>query len=1340
MEEEITSLRKNYNEDEINNDDIENDKISNDENDNEFFNHSTNKIKADDNHIAADNESINQKEDDNPEDKENDIVFEEFESPFLHILKTFLSKKNLSFSNFNQLKVFLENKVNEEKKDEFCSLVGEEFIEFIDNYNVFNGIDYSYHYLKDVRPQISFVYDIPDVESMHELTNNLYKLPDEVSKLYKEAEKLNAKSVPKINIKNLKVSSILSSLKGVIFKMAKENISSRLGEDNKYMSLCMNISQTKSLVQNLKKKVNVKSLTKMVKKEIKSQVKQAKRKIKNAAVDQLNKIKDEALEKYGIDINKLKNLQSINFSDLSNLNLAEIQNNIKAITDKANIDSSLINKLSLDDIKNIDFSNLNSLSDLEEKFREIQEKTINLKNEVSDTIEEKKKELSEIKEDIGIIRDSVVEEMDNKKQQFNEAQEALNNNIQEIKETALHVTQEVDKIKEELSDLNQEKIKEKFNEQIEAQKQNFMEMLKAWKDQLIENIKDYIFKTKEEREEAAKERERKIKEAEEINIDPAVEKEKMIKQYQSILSELFKNMDQISSFAFNLVLLPIFNNLHDDSIQDASHSDNLVQSNTKHQNSFNSNNYSVHSKKLNKNEVFFHFISFFSATVCFFTNLNSKYYIDELEKFNVDFYLEEEKTDFLAAKLHYSLNYRVFYKNKITANKSLEPYELNKKEIIDLNNIKRSVFLYGELNKNYSAEMDSYEIIEAKKNQQAKIPPLSVYDNPMFHPPYDEYKYDVSNRNFYRRYDNLDRLHLCEKCYYVKENPDIPEPECSTIYREIDKTRLVTIEIQSIIDVTKINEEILEEEFSYSNILNRIIIMHNYKAFNLDSTKILKTCIMNPILNVEVSSLIDKFRNLFGEELAFYFIWISHFISYLYFPAALGIIVFLLCQFSQIYFGEDYYIENKVDLWIKFPFTFIVMVWAKIYIDSWNKVEKIYNYEWGMNDYCVENSALKSCKKFNKFLNVEMPIIDTNEANFRQIVSWSITIIMLLLVIGSNKVVFYISDFIKLNFASTVEKYNLTQYLAPFSLFIIRQLNTQVYESISENLSNWEIHATVSDKRNSQVIKSIAFQFFNYYFNLYYIAFYKNLSDTCEYGNCKIELETQVTVILISAILNDMISIIYFQFFASRHILNKIKQLKKRIIQQEIVNNIDDDSNTENHRFLIKDESSKHNYYVRKVYEDANADKEYIDVTLSFGYVIQFGSSSPICFFLCLVQAILARVADALKLGVFEHVNFSNGSKGIGPHSKIISFMITLGVITTLYINFISDNRMNVYSFSARFSIIIAIENIVFVMLMFMELQKLPLWFNFKDQIKVSYYNFMKSNVIINNSGEEDEN
>ena len=739
--------------------------------------------------------------------------------------------------------------------------------------------------------------------------------------------------------------------------------------------------------------------------------------------------------------------------------------------------------------------------------------------------------------------------------------------------------------------------------------------------------------------------------------------------YRNILTNLFNKLSNINKLILNESILPLYEN----KISEVEEAINMSQE----------------EKDI---RCFFIFISYFTGIICFFTKLHCKMFIDETENLNIEYYLDQEKIVYLASSIRYNLNYRISTKGKISKDYTLMENVLSQENIIELNKIERENYF----NKSKISQTQDFE--------NGELSNLTYYDNVMYHPPYDEFKSDASYINFYRRYDSSDDLHLCEKCFFIKEHDQ--KPDCSDIFRYIDKARITSIELNNVLSITTLSESIVKEEYENSSILKRALVHHNYEGFNMSTMDIFYAC-LNLNKNKSVDRMLRKFRNLFGEELAFYFVWVSHFIQFLIYPAMFGIIITILSFIIQFMISEESYFLYNIDLVLKLPFTFFIFIWAKAYIDSWTKMEAFYCYQWGMEDYCVENYELEGTKKFEKFLNIKIPIQNEFIKNLKKMVSWTITIFMLFVVILSNKGVFMFQGFLNNNFKDVIKEYSLAPYLYPFSLFLVRQINTSLFTNISEALTDWETHNTVTEKRESLIIKSIAFQFFNYYFNLYYIVFIKNSAKDCLQNNCKIELETQVTVLLISAILNDLICIIYLQFFSTRSIREKINQITA---SSSVSNN----------------PNSKFNYYTKRIYDETNADKEYIEVTLSFGYVIQFGGSSPICFFLCLIQALLARLSDALRLGKFDHVNFSSGSKGIGSHAKIISFMVTMGIISNLVINLITDSRMSIYDLSSKYSIIIVVENILFVALMFSEIEKLPLWFNFKNQLKTSYSSYLK--------------
>lgn len=1160
------------------------------------------------------------------ENPNQDKVFKEFKqfqkfknqniSPFETTFEEFINQENMNIT-FLQLEYDMSK--NEELKDKFLDLVRIDFELMVEDYEIFNQLYDSETNEFDVFPQISYILRIPELESFHEMTNGKYKREKNLVDLYEEADRLNSKPIPKINVKKLKIGAIFGALARVFRKMIKEKVNDELAKQGAGGAYAEGIASAINTVKKAKKG-GMKELKKKLKKEAKLAMKKAKKELMEKAKQELM---ERAKEMTGLDIDKLSKLD---ISNLKNVNLDDI---------KGNLSEMKLNAGSLAEIgKNIDLSSIKGITDTYEKaqqsINEIEDKAQKIKDDVNGQIEEKRKLL-----DVIVVQD------------------------------------------DSAAPINQQG--EPSNEQNAAPPETFFQKYNPFKNlttaNLIDKIKGLVSKKPTEPADGVKSAE-EVKEPEKEDSKAKDNKTLKTSHYKELLESIFTEMDPLKQMIFEDIILEFY----DEKVKEL----DLKKLGLDPEDEA-SNQAVLPEDQKDKLAHFFLFINFFSAVITYFTNLKCKFYVDELENLNVEFYLETEQLYHMANRMHYCLNYKIISRNEISKEDFVVPKNLKQDEMTLYNSKPRETF--------YSKQIEDQS-------------ELSYFDNPMYHPPYDEFKNDEEYINFYRRYDCKDNLHLCSDC---SELDSLTPPKCSDVFRYIDKSRVAIKEMEKLIDINKLNEQYVNEEFDYTHIMKKALISHNYRGFNFEEKEILQACLTIKT-DDQMRNLLSKFRNLFGEELAFYFVWISHLINSLFYPASIGLAVFIVSQIIQYRIGETSYLNDGYDIVLKLPFTLFVLIWAKSYSDSWSKEEEFYKYEWGMNEYTVENGSIRN-EKVGQFLNVEMPVTNKLMQTVKLTISWSITFIMLFLVILSNDVVFWLQGFVITTFPGLIERYSLSKYMYPASLFVIRQLNSVAFQQVSEILTDWEIHETTSEKRYSHVIKNIAFQFFNYYYNLYYIAFFKTDPTKCLGQNCKFELETQVTVLLISAILNDFVVIVYLQFFASKSIKAQIKTLNEASETSKIKKNA----------------STKHKFYTRRLYEDQNADKEYIDVALSFGYVIQFGGSNPVCFFLCLISTVLARLADAVKLGVYEHVNFSSGSKGIGCHAIIINFLITMGIISNLVINFVTDARMGIYSKVAQYSTIMLFENILFVLLMFMELQKLPVWFNFIGQLKVSYLNFLKS-------------
>ena len=200
---------------------------------------------------------------------------------------------------------------------------------------------------------------------------------------------------------------------------------------------------------------------------------------------------------------------------------------------------------------------------------------------------------------------------------------------------------------------------------------------------------------------------------------------------------------------------------------------------------------------------------------------------------------------------------------------------------------------------------------------------------------------------------------------------------------------------------------------------------------------------------------------------------------------------------------------------------------------------------WGMdhfklektNDLIIQNNG----ETVEIFMSVKIPIYDKLKAFIRDVVTFILVIGSLFGTVFVNLVIFYIQ---KLNL---YEKNPITGnsninaiwlYIVPIAIYITREILSKLYNKLNKWITEQENYLTKKEYKISILKKQLTFEFFNYYFNLYYIAFGKRYFETCVFNDCFHELGNQLTMIIISDITVVASKTVYY-------FIHKRKQKKK---------------------------------------------------------------------------------------------------------------------------------------------------------------------------------------------------
>ena len=594
--------------------------------------------------------------------------------------------------------------------------------------------------------------------------------------------------------------------------------------------------------------------------------------------------------------------------------------------------------------------------------------------------------------------------------------------------------------------------------------------------------------------------------------------------------------------------------------------------------------------------LFEHFVIFLINYICYFSGLKCNVYYNKILVI-LEFYGDEETLQLIAEKFNYFLNLKILADLKI--------YDKTyKKELHDIKDLQTLIY------ENQMKTLRTVRNINEKNSlQYEQINPEDIsYFTPYF-------KYSDKIRPYFRRYTLNDKYHDCKFAETVNNHHEEDAEkltrihECS-IFRNIDKLRLIHSSLNFLVDL---------EEFKSFYFFHRVTFIRNEESYKKDFEGMVRD-----FLSPSETEIVNRFnfsiRNFFGEKVAYYFVFVSHFMKWMLFPSVFGLFYFFTLK---IIYHEN---SAKKDLnlfrcYLDLSFIFIIIFWAIMYIKSWACNQKYYNFIWGMDEINSHQKQNPKCKidRAMIYLNVQIPLITTMEKFFKTLFSILVSIVMCLMSILTNLVLFYFfeanvpdsSEVSKLQLGTTKSISDLEvrsdfwYFLIPVLNVVLRNISSFLNYYVSKWVTNYENHTMQSSYEDSMIIKIISFEFVNYYFNLIYIAYFKNYYESCVNNDCFEELGHQLTIIILTSTVFNIVEL-FFPFLTEIY-------------------------NKKNFNFVNQEENKRMLNLSKPKYPDYMS-HEYINIVLKYGYVILFGIASPSCFFLILVSIWLKRFVDCYKL------------------------------------------------------------------------------------------------------------
>ncbi|OMJ66817.1 hypothetical protein SteCoe_36201 [Stentor coeruleus] len=412
----------------------------------------------------------------------------------------------------------------------------------------------------------------------------------------------------------------------------------------------------------------------------------------------------------------------------------------------------------------------------------------------------------------------------------------------------------------------------------------------------------------------------------------------------------------------------------------------------------------------------------------------------------------------------------------------------------------------------------------------------------------------------------------------------------------------------------------------------------------------------------------ETIRIYFGEKIAIYFCWLEFLMKSM---MGIGLISIGLTVLSLV-FGNTDDSNNKITggEFIFLLLALVFPIFSTIIEQLWLRYQSELSWKWGASDFkLVENQRPEFNGKY-----IKCPISGKIK-KVKKKSNW--------VWIRTTVSVIVIGTFVSLVLATIAGLFMYKSTLdentnGPLIVGIVNAIQIKAFNIIFIYVAQWlndlENYEYPSEYNNNLTIKVFLFEFFNNYTSLFYIAFVKRHIEGCNDDNCINELTFQIGAIFITNLVLSFLEILVAK------LIEKIKvwREKKALIK----------------KFGIEPELTEEEKQAKlSNYEEPISD--YVEVAISYGYVIIFGATFPLTSTLFLILVIVKTRVDAWKLCTLARRPFPDIAESIGVWFIIIQIVSVVGAITNIGIAVFTTDVLEIEESAYKWVTFLLFEHVI---------------------------------------------
>jgi len=434
-------------------------------------------------------------------------------------------------------------------------------------------------------------------------------------------------------------------------------------------------------------------------------------------------------------------------------------------------------------------------------------------------------------------------------------------------------------------------------------------------------------------------------------------------------------------------------------------------------------------------------------------------------------------------------------------------------------------------------------------------------------------------------------------------------------------------------------------------------------------------CSLNAFCSFSRGQPLDLIRDYYGEEISIYFAFLGLYTTFLFFPAMLGLLTWVV----QLTVDHD---TVLVPVYVCF-----VALWSIVFLEYWKRYQAILQLRWNVREF--EDQEVNRIE-FSGDLRVS-PITGEDEEYFsdeercqRYMLTQPImALAIVVVVIAAVGIVLF--QYFAVHSGTFG---NSGTYVAGGVNAAVIQIMNMVYAVIAEEMNKHENHQTATDYTDALITKVFVFQFVNSYAAITYMAFASGrfpvfgVDLRCTRNGCLSDIHNLICTSLLLQIFVGNITEV-----ASPWIFYKLDEYQRSSASMEnqgtgraatettpltgVINAVnpwydEDDEMLQqgaiNDGFTLPPYISKHEKEAHMpVYE--NTFNDYNELVIQFGYVVIFGLALPLGAFLCWCNNCIEIRSDGFKLVNVYQRPFYRGAQDIGTWFQILQGIVVIGVL-----------------------------------------------------------------------------